>query len=170
MPAAQKATTWARLQADARPEDAQAARVALHERFALWRGRPERMPRVLERKVLATLGAPAGTRFTDVQRGRTPRGDVWAVRGGAIACVIQDGPGAVVCLPAARVAREGLMLGVYRTGRNGAATRFRALGIVPDGTGTVRFDVGGAARSVPVSGNAYGATAHHPILPAAAAR
>jgi hypothetical protein len=162
----QSGTTWSRLQVNDRTAaQRSAADATVRARFALWRGRPEAMPRRLEDKVMESLGAPRGTRFTETQRVRTPQGAVWAVKAGAVRCVIQASRGAVLCAPPNEVSRRGLMLGVY-TLAHGTPTHFVALGVAPDGTGHARLDVGGTLHRVPVRRNAYALEAARPILSA----
>jgi hypothetical protein len=170
-PAFAQGTTWSRLQAVGHADvPVRDARRALRRGFRLWRAPGATPPAALRRKVLATLGAPAGARFEDARYVRTARGGIWVADAGRVTCLIQAARGAVICDATARVARRGLMLGVYSVAAGGRPKDFLVLGIAPDGAGHARLRVGGRVRRVVVRDNAYAAGAEEPIGLAGLAR
>ena len=147
---------WQRLQGAAGAgASVPASRRALRQSFRALRGPSEPLPPRLQTKVKETLGAPANVRFTSTQELRTSRGTVWIASAGAATCLIQASHGAVSCDATAKVARRGLVLGVYATTAAGSAKDFVMLGIAPDWARRARLRVGARTREVAVGGNAY---------------
>jgi hypothetical protein len=127
----------------------------MRQSFKLLRTRPEPLPTRLEAKVKATLGAPASLRFENPQYTRSPGGGIWVASAGASTCVIEASHGAVSCNATAKVARRGLMLGVYRVAADRKPRDFLVLGIAPDWARHVRLRVGAAVRVIAVRDNSY---------------
>lgn len=135
------------------------------------RTKAEPLPPRLREEALETLGKEAhrlGLRLAAAQHLRTAIGiSEWVVPGRDVTCLFRGGMAAVACNKNTLVRRKGLMV-VVGEGKSqvdpGLPDRFLALGLVPDGTSSVRLhEVNGSSKVVPVVGNTFAYQAKTPF-------
>jgi hypothetical protein len=152
---------WARMTARLRAASGsrKAGEADLARRYALLRGRPERMPSTFRRRMLSALGAPPNALAIDrSQLVRTRDATLWVASGHGIACVFQAPQGALSCTAITEAAKKGIFLGVggRPTGPKLRVQHFTVMGIVPDGVKAVRLQIGRRTRRrVTVRDNAF---------------
>jgi hypothetical protein len=122
-----------------------------------------RVPAALQAHVRATLEAPAGVRFENAHRLRTPHGPLWLTDLGRATCLIRAADGALSCDTTAHVARHGLTLTVF-TVRDGHRHDFLLFGLALDWAKHARVrTAAGHVRTVPVRDNAYAAASREDL-------
>ncbi|MET0604538.1 MAG: hypothetical protein ABW167_21310 [Baekduia sp.] len=155
-------TSWDLLQREAGTAPPGAARAALRQAIGAARGTPGRVPQALQKKVLASLGAPADVAFEDAHRIETSHGAVWLTHLRRATCMIRAHDGSLACDATPRVTRKGLLLGVYAVSR-GRPHDFILLGIAPDWARRARLRIDKRTREVAVHDNTYAMAAARPI-------
>lgn len=160
--AAVGANLWDRMQAAAGDTPVAQARATLRQSVGAAGGPVGRMPAVLQAKVRASLGVPAGVPFEDARRLATPRGAIWLTDLRRATCIVRAHDGALACDTTAHVARHGLALAVYAVA-HGRPRDFVLFGLVPDDVRRARVRVGGGVRAVRVDDNVYAVAAPGPI-------
>lgn len=129
---------------------------------------PESMPSDMRRKVHETIGPSRIMRlqFAQAQHVRTQIGiGVWVVEGRGVTCAVRGGVGSATCQTSVRARRHGLLLEVYRVGRDPAAppTHFTAFGVAPNWARIVVVRIGHHRKEIPVVNHAYALRAKQPI-------
>jgi hypothetical protein len=136
--------------------------------LAITRTAPESMPPGMRRKVHETIG-PSGVMqldFDQAQLVRTQIGlGVWVVEGRGVTCAFRDGVGSSICQTSVQARRHGLLLEVYKVGKDLMAppTHFTAFGVAPNWAHIVVAKIGGRQREIPVVSHAYALRAEQPI-------
>lgn len=155
-------SSWDQLQREAGTAATAVTRASLRRAIGAARGTPGRVPLSLQKKVLASLGAPADVAFEDAHRIGTSHGAVWLAHLRGTTCMIRARDGSLACNATARVARKGLLLGIYAVSQ-GRPRDFVLIGIAPDWAHRARLRVGARTRDVAVRSNAYAMGAARPI-------
>lgn len=93
------------------------------------------------------------------------RTQLWIVPGNAVICMFRTPRLAATCTTKVDAHQQGLVLGVYKVGRNPsqAPQRFSLFGLAPDDVRSVLVKAGSHERVLPVKKNVYFARARTPI-------
>lgn len=164
------ANVWTVLQERATTRASAVDSLRLQEReFRILAGQQETPPSRLQAHLEATLGAPRrGLHIVNSHHIATNHGNVWAVTGSDLTCLLEaTSHGALACNATIHAARRGLALGLVRMSGRGRHKKrvYVLIGIAPDWVDSVQVRVGPRRQtSLPVQGNSYAMRAAVPIL------